>query len=186
MEIKRHKNILQKNSTALLVIDIQERIINVMDEHDRVVANAKKLIEGFNILELPVYTTEQYPKGLGSTVNELSELLIEKPIEKITFSCYGANSLFESLKEKKVTQIVVCGVESHVCVQQTVLDLLANGFDVFVAADAISSRRKMDYNIALDRMRSNSAEVTTTESILFELLERAGSDQFKKISKIVK
>jgi nicotinamidase-related amidase len=94
--------------------------------------------------------------------------------------------LFAELKEKNISQVVVCGIESHVCVQQTVLDLIANDFQVDVAADAISSRKQFDYEIALQRMRTNGAEVTTTESILFELLNVCGTDEFKAVSKLVK
>lgn len=104
----------------------------------------------------------------------------------MTFSCFGAGSLFEEFKRTGIEQVVVCGIESHVCVQQTVLDLLANGFQVNLAADAVSSRRKFDYGSALNRMRNNGAEVTVTESILFELLNVCGTDEFKAVSKLVK
>ena len=104
----------------------------------------------------------------------------------MSFSCIGADGLFEDLKHKNIRQIIVCGVESHVCVQQTVLDLLANDFQVDIAADAVSSRKKIDLETALQRMRSNGAEVTTTESILFEMLNVCGTDEFKAVSKLVK
>jgi isochorismate hydrolase len=104
----------------------------------------------------------------------------------MTFSCIGAADLFQDLKRKKIKQVVVCGVESHVCVLQTVLDLLANDFQVHLAADAVSSRRKFDYDIALHRMESNGAEITLTESILFELVNICGTEEFKAISKLVK
>ena len=186
MDIVRHEKILKQDSTALLVIDIQERILKVINEYERVVENATKLIKGFQILELPVFYTEQYPKGLGPTVVELKEVLNTNVIEKTTFSCSGADNLFSTLINSDIKQIVVSGVESHVCVQQTVLDLLANGFQVNVAADAVSSRRELDYNTALDRMNRHGAEITTTESILFELLVESGTDKFKAISKLVK
>ncbi len=185
--IKRNKKILRREQTALLLIDIQERILRVMQNKERVVANTIKLIEGFKILNLPIYFTEQYPKGLGGTETSIKEALGKtEAIQKLSFSCSGAGDLFEELKNKNITQIVVAGIECHVCVQQTVLDLLANDFQVDLAADAISSRNSFDYEIALNRMRSNKAEITTTEAILFELLEVCGTDEFKKISKIVK
>lgn len=185
--MKRHPIILKKESTALLIIDLQEKILPVIRNIDSVIENTQKLIKGFKQLQLPIYFTEQYPKGLGSTSGKiLSELEGYKAIQKMSFSCFGAEDLFQELRTKKLHQIVVTGVESHVCVQQTVLDLLANDFQVNVAADAISSRRESDYIIALDRMRTLGAEITTSESILFELLEICGTPEFKAISKIVK
>ena len=146
-----------------------------------------KLINGCKILNVPVYCTEQYPKGLGETEPRIKTALQEvEAISKMSFSCFGAGELFSELKHKNIQQVIVSGVESHVCVQQTVLDLLANDFQVDVAADAVSSRRRLDYETALKRMRSNGAEVTATESILFELLNICGTEEFKAISKMVK
>jgi isochorismate hydrolase len=186
-EIKRFNKLLMLDSTALLIIDIQERILPVIKNHENVVQNTLKLIKGFKILNLPIYYTEQYPKGLGPTTaiikNELND---NNYFDKMSFSCYGASDLFANIREKKHSQIVITGVETHVCVQQTVLDLLENNFQINVAADAVSSRRETDYRIALERMRTHNAEITTTESILFELLNVCGTDAFKQISKIVK
>lgn len=186
-EGKRFSKLLKPESTALLIIDIQERILPVISNYERVVEYTLKLIKGFKVLELPVYYTEQYPKGLGPTAKAiLDELGDIKPFDKMSFSCSGAGDLFEEFRRKNLSQIVVCGVESHVCVQQTVLDLIENGFQVNLAADAVSSRKEIDYQTALQRMRHHSAEVTTTESILFELLNVCGTTQFKEVSKIVK
>ena len=185
--MKRNSIILKKETTALLIIDLQERILPVIRNYENVVENTIKLIKGFKSLRLPIYFTEQYPKGLGATSQKvLSELEGYPAINKMSFSCFGAENLFDELHKKKLTQLVVCGVESHVCVQQTVLDLIANDFQVDVAADAVSSRKEIDYNIALERMRTLGAEITTTESILFELLEVCGTPEVKEISKIVK
>jgi len=185
--MNKHPQILQREKSALVVIDIQEKLLPVIYESDRVVENAIKLINGFKILNSPIYITEQYPKGLGPTDSRIKSALEQRTaIHKMSFSCFGADNLFEELKSKKVKQIVVCGIESHVCVMQTSLDLLANDFFVHVAADAISSRRKFDYEIALERMRSNGAEITLTESVLFEMLNVCGTDEFKAISKLVK
>jgi len=185
--IKRYDKLLTTDKTALLIIDIQERIINVINEYELVIENTIKLIKGFKALGVPIYHTEQYPKGLGPTVQSIqTELDENEAIQKLSFSCSGAGELFNDLKKKKISQVVVCGIESHVCVQQTVLDLLANNFQVNVAADAVSSRRVIDYDIALSRMRQHGAEVITTEAILFELLNVCGTEVFKKVSKIVK
>ncbi|MFI5237713.1 MAG: isochorismatase family protein, partial [Ignavibacteriales bacterium] len=140
IEVKRFDKLLLPHKTALLIIDIQERILPVISNYQRVVENTTKLIKGFKVLSLPIYFTEQYPKGLGSTLPEiLNELGDLKPFNKMSFSCSGAADLFEEFKKKKLSQIVVCGIESHVCVQQTVLDLIENGFQVNLAADAVSS-----------------------------------------------
>jgi len=186
-DFKRFSKLLKPEKTALLIIDIQEKILPVISNYQRVVDNTIKLIKGFKIIGLPIYYTEQYPKGLGPTVSSITEELGDlKPFDKMSFSCSGAGDLFEEFKKKNLSQIVVCGIESHVCVQQTVLDLIENGFQVNLVADAVSSRKEIDYNTALQRMRQHGAEVTTTESILFELLNICGTPQFKDISKIVK
>ncbi len=185
--VKRFKKLLTTDKTVLLIIDIQERIIRVINEYETVVENTIKLIKGFKALGIPIYYTEQYPKGLGPTVESIqNELEGNDAIQKLSFSCSGASVLFSELKKNGISQVVVCGVESHVCVQQTVLDLLTNDFQVNLAADAVSSRRVKDYEISFSRMRQHGAEVTTTEAILFELLNVCGTDVFKQISKIVK
>src|SRR5574340_82062 len=164
--MNRHPKILNREKTALLVIDIQERILPVILEYQRVVDNSIKLINGFKILNLPIYYTEQYPKGLGPTEPKIKSALEQtEAIQKMTFSCCGAGNLFNDLKDKGIKQVVVCGIESHVCVLQTVLDLLANDLQVHVVSDAVSSRRKFDYGIALRRMENNGAEITLTESV---------------------
>lgn len=186
-ELKRFSKLLKPEKTALLIIDIQERILLVINNHQLVIDNTLKLIKGFKVLGLPIYFSEQYPKGLGPTTRSiLDELSDLKPFDKMSFSCSGAGDLFEELNKKNLSQIVVCGIEAHVCVQQTVLDLVENDFQVNIAADAVSSRKEMDYQTALERMRDHGAEITTTESILFELLNVCGTPQFKEVSKIVK
>lgn len=183
----RHSSILIKEETALLIIDIQEKIFRVMLNSEDLIQNAIKLIEGFKILGSPIFVTEQYPKGLGETEQRIKEALKNViPIQKMTFSCYGAGDLFEILNYRKIKRVVVAGIESHVCVQQTALDLLANNFQVSLAADACSSRKEIDYSMALERMRKAGVIVTTTEAILFELLNVCGTEEFKKISIIVK
>ena len=185
--MKRNPKILLREKTVLLVIDIQERILPVILDYERVVENTLKLINGFKILGLPIFYTEQYPKGLGPTESTIKAALgRDEAIQKMTFSCYGAGNLFADLKKGGKEQVVVCGIESHVCVLQTVMDLLENDFQVHVASDAVSSRRKSDYETALRRMDKNGAEITLSESVLFELLDICGTDEFKAISKLVK
>lgn len=183
----RHSTILRREDTALLIIDVQERIFRVMLNSENLIKNITNLIEGFKILGSPIFITEQYPKGLGETESRIKSALGEiVPLQKMSFSCAGAGDLFDTLKTKNIKQVVLAGIESHVCVQQTALDLLENGFQVNLAADACSSRKEIDYNTALSRMRNAGIIVTTTESILFELLGVCGTDEFKQISKIIK
>lgn len=183
----RHSSILKRETTVLLIIDIQEKILRVMQQPDVVVENTVKLMNGFNILGSPIYATEQYPKGLGETEQRIKEELNGIiPIQKMSFSCFGAGDLFEELLNKKLTQVVIAGIETHVCVQQTALDLIANGFNVTLAADATSSRKQTDYNFAVERMRNEGIIISTTEAILFEMLNICGTEEFKKISKIIK
>ncbi|MCL5029169.1 MAG: hydrolase [Bacteroidetes bacterium] len=185
--IERNKKILSREKTALLIIDIQERILAVMQNPEEVINNTLKLIKGFKVLNIPIFYTEQYPKGLGSTsLHLIKELEGLSPIQKMSFSCSGAGNFFTRLKDNNVSQVVIAGIESHVCVQQTALDLLANGFQVDVVADAISSRKEIDYKFAIDRMRENGVEISTAEAVLFELLNFCGTEEFKEISKIVK
>ena len=185
--IKRNPKILSAETTALLIIDIQEKILAVMQNPERVIENTIKLIKGFKVLRLPIFFTEQYPKGLGLTATQIAaELEGFNPIQKMSFSCFGADDLFKRLSDNNISQVVIAGIESHVCVQQTVLDLLTNNIQINLAADAVSSRKEIDYKIALERMRNNGAEITTAESVLFELLNVCGTEEFKSISKIVK
>ncbi|HOA52268.1 MAG TPA: hydrolase, partial [Thermogutta sp.] len=172
------------DNTALLVIDVQERLIPHITDHKRIVWNIRRLIDAATILGVRVVGTEQYPKGLGPTVPVLAERLGTLP-EKLMFSCRECWNLFNELKAQGMRNLLVTGIETHVCVQQTVLDFLAQGWGVYVAADAVGSRHRIDYEIALRRMEVSGAVLTTTEAALFEWCVRAGTDQFKKISRLV-
>jgi nicotinamidase-related amidase len=174
---------MSAGASQLLVVDMQERLLPHIPVAERTIANCRKLIRGAQILDVPVSATEQYPKGLGATTPELAELLGEMP-EKLRFSC--AEVLNLSALDEERYQVVVCGIEAHVCVLQTVLDLVAAGLRVYVAADAVASRGKLDWQIALERMRDSGATVTTTESVLFEWCEVAGTEGFRGISALVK
>jgi nicotinamidase-related amidase len=185
--LERNKKILAREKTALLLIDIQEKILAVMNGQEQVIKNSLNLIRGFKALNIPIFYTEQYPKGLGPTASPLlKELEGLSVIQKMTFSCSGVPNFFARLLDNNVSQVVIAGIESHICVQQTALDLLANGFQVDIAADATSSRKETDYKIALERMRTHGAEITTTEAILFELVAISDTDEFKEISRIIK
>lgn len=185
--MNKSNNLFQKENSALLIIDIQEKLLPVIQESQRVIENTLKLIKGFQALKVPVYYTEQYAKGLGPTeLNIKSAIGNTLPFDKMSFSCCAKENLMTDFKQKNIKKIVVCGVESHICVLQSTLDLIANGIQVHIAADAVSSRREFDFNFALRRMETNGAQISLTESILFEMLGVSGTDEFKMISKIIK
>ena len=152
----------------------------------RVVWNIRRLVDAARVLGLPVAATEQYPKGLGPTVPELAERLDGPLPTKLTFSAGGCPQLFEDLRGRGIHKILVCGIEAHVCVAQTVFDLLADGWSVYVAVDAVGSRFEVDYRTAIQRMDSAGAVVTTTEAAMFEWCEVAGTPEFKQISSLAK
>ena len=174
---------MSAGDTALLVVDVQEKLVPAIAGHRPVVWNVRRLIDGAGILGLPVAATEQYPKGLGGTLPELAQRLGKIP-SKLTFSCGGCPQIFEELQERGIHKLLVCGIETHVCVQQTVLDLLAGGWQVYVAVDAVGSRRDIDYRTALGRMDSAGATLTTTEAALFEWCRVAGTPEFRQISRL--
>lgn len=171
--------------TALLVVDVQERLLPAIANHAQVVWNVRRLVDGAKTLGLAVAATEQYPKGLGSTVSELAERLPQRP-SKLTFSCAGCSVIFQDWKERGIYKLLVSGIETHVCVLQTVLDLLADGWRVYVAVDAVGARRPIDHETALRRMESSGATLTTTEASLFEWCQTAERPEFKQISRLVR
>jgi nicotinamidase-related amidase len=172
---------------GLVVVDVQERLLPTIFEHQRVVQNTVRLIQGAAVLQVPVFTTEQYRKGLGPTVPEVAAAIPGfAPMEKLAFSACGASGFIAALKKKRVSAAILCGIEAHVCVSQTCLDLLERGFRVFVVADAVSSRTQDNYRFGLDRMRAAGAVIVSTEMVLFEMLERSGTEEFRQILNLVK
>jgi nicotinamidase-related amidase len=178
-------DLLQRENTALLVIDVQERINAVMADQGHV-PRLEVLIEACRGLEVPVIGSEQYPKGLGPTVESLATALGETPASKLTFSCSRDDGLRHAIDATGRQQVIVTGVETHVCVLQTVIDLLTMGFEVHVPHDAVNSRRLTDRDWALHRMAAAGAVITSTESALFELLERCDTSDFKTVAKLIK
>jgi isochorismate hydrolase len=176
------------DNTCLLMIDMQDRLLKVMANSPECVEKNEMLLKSAAILDLDTIVTEQYPKGLGHTADELKCLLADDAeiIEKTSFSCYGEKNFRIALKSKKRKNVIVCGIEAHVCVQQTVLELLTDGYNVIVAADALSSRDLRNYDLALETMRDAGAFITSSESVVFMLLRDAGHPKFREISKLVK
>ena len=175
------------SDTVALVIDMQEKLFPHIDKHDRLLSNSKILLSGLNVLDVPIVITEQYPKGLGSTVKDISGLIKNfSPIEKLSFSCCGEKKFLETVQGYGKRNILIFGIETHVCVLQTVMDLIERGYHPVIIEDCVSSRKPSDRETALKRMAREGVIITTFESILFELCEVAGTDQFKQISNLVK
>jgi nicotinamidase-related amidase len=172
-------SLLQREEAVLVVVDVQEGFRSYAT-FEAVAQACSKLVRGSRILEVPRIVTEQYPKGLGHTAPEVS-LEDESILEKAVFSAARADGF--DLAGRK--QAIVCGIETHVCVYQTALDLLGRGIDVHVPADAVGSRHQLDYERGLDRLEREGAVVSTVESVLFELLERAGTPEFKEVQRLI-
>ncbi|MDH3813922.1 MAG: isochorismatase family protein [Acidobacteriota bacterium] len=177
--------LLEQGSAALLVIDVQDRINAVMADQGHL-PRIEVLVEACHGLEVPVLASEQYPQGLGPTVESLATILGETPPGKLTFSCARDDGLKKAIEESRRKQIIVTGIETHVCVLQTALDLIAAGFEIHVPHDAVNSRRPADKEWALRRMAAAGATITATESALFELLERCDTSDFKTVAKLIK
>lgn len=174
--------ILREEAVAL-VVDYQEKLVPVMREKELLIYHSQILLQGLKILDVPMTITQQYTKGLGTTVEDITAAVgTETYVEKISFSAY--EQVKEQIQGKKF--VIVCGIEAHICVLQTVIDLAAAGYIPVVVEDCISSRKKYDKKIALERMKQEGAMITTTESLLFELLREAGTDTSKKIQRLIK
>lgn len=182
-----NKFFLNKNDTVLVIVDIQDRLAVVMEERQNVISNSLHLIEAAKLLDIPIILTEQYPKGLGPTVNEIREALPSyKPVEKITFSCCGEPAFMNSLSAKGKKKVMLAGMETHVCVLQTCLGLLQEGYAAHVVADAVCSRTEDNFRTGIGFMRDAGAVITCTETVLFQLLEKAGTEEFRMLSKRIR
>ena len=176
----------KRDEAAFILIDIQERFLPVIHNIGTVIANANKLVKSASILKLPLVVTEQYPKGLGRTVDEINLDEGQEIIEKISFDCFGCHDFTRKLEVLAVKSLVLFGIEAHVCVLETALGAVASGYEVHVVADAVSSRTESNKNLALERLRQSGDFVVSTEMILFQLMDYAGTDEFKAISKLIK
>lgn len=174
---------IEREHTIALVVDYQEKLVPAMNDTDKLIHNSCILLEGLKILDVPMVITQQYTKGLGMTVETITEAAgTAEYIDKISFTAY--DSVKWKLRGKKY--VIVCGIESHICVLQTVLDLKAAGFVPVLVADCVGSRKESDKQVALERARQEGAIVTTYESLLFELLKVAGTETSKKIQKLIR
>lgn len=178
---------IKRENTVAVVIDVQQKLFPFIYENEKLTNNIIRLVNGLKVLGIEILVTEQYSKGLGNTILQIQEALGEfKHIEKMCFSCYGDDEFVKQLKHTGRKNVILCGIESHVCVLQTAIDLLDADFNVALIEDCVSSRNPNDKKIAVERIRQEGAIISTYESILFELCMVSGTDEFKAISKIVK
>lgn len=189
-----HETLVDRHQAALVVIDMQDRLAAVMGSRDPVVRATTMLARTFALVGAPIVLTRQYPKGLGETVPELEELFLELArdgarvagVDKMAFCAASEHKFADALTGTGRRQVVLAGMETHICVTQTALALIAQGYQVQVVADACCSRNPQDHAVALDRLRSAGAVVTAAESVMYELVGKAGTDEFKSLLEIVK
>jgi nicotinamidase-related amidase len=185
--LEHHPAIQKKENTALVVVDIQEKLLPYVIDKEKVVENVQMLIKFADIMSIPIILTEHYPKGLGTTVPEVAEVLKNyAPLEKVIFSCCGAKGFTSKLNELGIKNIMIAGIESHICVEQTTLDVMYAGFEVHVISDAISSRTMENKKIGIEKMRQFGAIISSTEMAMYEIMERADTKEFKEVLKLVK
>jgi nicotinamidase-related amidase len=181
---------LQRADAFLVVIDVQQKLMPVIHDREAIELNIDRLVRGSKVVDIPAIVTEQYVHGLGPTVPDIRRAFEEtsgyEPIEKSCFSAFGCAEFVTTTRNLHRKQAIVAGIEAHVCVYQTVGDLLANGYDVTIVADAISSRTPANKEIAIRRMVADGAHLSSTEMVLFELTVNSGTDEFREISRLVK
>lgn len=188
--MSKNSNLLTSETSLLLVVDIQTKLVNAMpkDAAEDMLRNSSHLVKASNLLNIPVLLSEQYPKGLGSTVEELTTVMNDKPIsfEKTDFSCCSADNFNEVLQKKTRLQVIIAGLETHVCILQTALDLVQQGYQVHVIEDAVCSRKSEHKYYALQRMQQQGITISNTESVLFEWLKSSRHEHFTMISQLLR
>ncbi len=183
----RHQQILRREDVLLMVVDFQEKLLAAFEGPHGFLRNCVKLIKFAKILGLPIVWTEQYPKGLGPTVGEIQqELSHSHPVEKLSFSCFGEPRFVESLSANPSAQLMICGIETHICVAQTVLDGIDCGYQMHVIEDACGSRAERDHVAGLRKMEGAGAVLSCTEMAMYEILERSDAKEFREVLQLVK
>lgn len=180
-------NVLNPDNSLFLIIDVQEKLVNALDK-DVIVKRVSNIAKSAKLLNIPVIVTEQYPKGLGKTVENVSNELAEDVavFEKVSFNALDTEGVLDKIKSYGKNQIVICGIETHICVHQTTAALLREGFEVYVVKDACASRNKYEFKQGIEVMATNGAKVTCTEIVLFEWLKTAKNPHFKEIQALIK
>lgn len=186
----RHPHILRREDTLLVVVDMQEPFLRGIYDRERLVGNVRLLIQTAALLNVPILTTVQYAERMGGFVSEIKQAFPDAaacvPVDKMCFSCAGSPAFQTDLAERNQRQILLCGVETHICISQTALDLVSRGYQVHVAADAVSSRTLEKHKLGMERMRDSAALPCAAEAAIYELLREAGTPEFKAILQLVK
>tara|TARA_Y100001968_G_C19412792_1_gene747271 strand:- start:1311 stop:1892 length:582 start_codon:yes stop_codon:yes gene_type:complete len=177
---------ISESDTILLIIDVQEKLLQGISEKSKIIANIVKLVKASKVLGVEIIYTEQNPDKLGNTIERVIIDENHSTYKKMSFNCLECNELLENLYTKNKKNIIICGVESHICVQQTCLDLTKKDFRAHIVVDAIGSRNLIDHKISIRRLELNNVDITTAESIIFELCRTADRKEFKEISSIIK
>jgi len=178
---------LRIENSLLVIVDVQGKLAQLMFQKEKLIANLVRMVEGAQILGIPILWNEQNPTGLGGTILELAELLTAlQPQPKMTFSCCGNPTFMDELRRSGRQQVLLVGIEAHICVYQTAAELLQEGYDVHLVSDAVSSRTLENKQVGIERLRAHGAEITSTEMTLFELLHTADHSHFREISRLVK
>lgn len=178
---------IRLEESIVMLIDYQEKLVPAIHNHEQIVKKTVQLVNGLNIIGCPVIFTQQYTKGLGMTVPELMETQENfQYFDKMTYSCLDTEEIKDALEKQNRKTVILAGLESHICVMQTARDLIANGYQVCIVADCVGSRTEFNCQIGMERMKQDGVTVTSVESVLFELLVKAGTPEFKAVSKLIK
>jgi nicotinamidase-related amidase len=185
--VMTHHAILSRKNSALVVIDYQDKLVPMVWRSNEILERARLMMQAAPIYNIPIFITEHYPRGLGKTVHEISEVLGDaRAFEKVVFSAFGSDEFTQALKQSKVETLVITGIESHICVSQTVHDAIQRGYGVHVISDAISSRNELDHWVGIGKMKEAGAVITSSETALYEIQKQAGNSEFKELLKLVK
>jgi nicotinamidase-related amidase len=179
--------LLNNENTGLLIIDVQEKLVPAISQKEKIIDNLKKLIHLSGLFNLPIILTEQNPEKIGPTLTEIKEALpANEPISKLHFNCCDVNVFNECIKSKRLENIIIVGVETHICIFQTAIALLEKGYHVQVPQDAVGSRTDENWRVGVDLMRDAGAIITSTETIIYQILKQAGTDEFREMLKVIK
>lgn len=186
-QVVRHANLADSSQSCLLIVDLQRSFFDTLWQKEEMLSRLRLLIEGAQVLELPILCTVQNPAKLGPVMPEAADLIPGiKPIPKMSFSCCAEQSFLDRLEAVNRKHLVVAGLETHICINQTVHDLMTREYWVHVASDAVSSRRMSDHLVGLRKMEQAGAIISSVEAVLFELLQQAGTDQFRRVLELIK
>lgn len=181
------RGLISRDGAVLVVIDVQEKLFPSIYNGEEILKNIIRMIEFAKIINMPIILTEQYPKGLGATISEIKRIIPDiQPIEKIEFSCFGSEKFRETLKRLNARTLIIVGIETHICIAQTAIEGAENGYRICIISDATSSRNPEDKKTAIERVGRNGVIIASTEMLIYELLRRAGTKEFRESLRLIK